>query len=201
LIIIGILDYGVGNLFSLGKALERSETTPIIINSEESIKDIDAIIIPGVGSFDAALNNNKGQFFNIVDRVKNGIPVLGICLGLQLFFEESEEGKRKGLGLLSGSVVRISKKLKIPHMGWNTIDIINENQLVENLESGNYVYFVHSYYPLPKRREVVVAETEYGDRMPCIIAFKNIYGTQFHPEKSGKVGQTLLQNFVKIIKR
>jgi glutamine amidotransferase len=133
--------------------------------------------------------------------VKSGKPVIGVCLGLQLFFPESEEGPGKGLGLFEGKTVRLQGSVKVPHMGWNSLRIVKPNEFFEGVADGSYVYFVHSLYPVPADKEIVAAETEYGETFTSAIAIKNVFGTQFHPEKSGDVGLKILDNFAKIVKR
>jgi glutamine amidotransferase len=128
-----------------------------------------------------------------------GIPLLGICLGLQLFFESSEEGPGIGLALFEGRNMQLPKTVKVPHMGWNTLEIVKSTELFDGIADGTYVYFVHSLYPEPKEKEIVCTTTQYGTRFTSAVANKNIYGTQFHPEKSGDVGLKILSNFAKII--
>ncbi|MCP8317580.1 MAG: imidazole glycerol phosphate synthase subunit HisH [archaeon] len=198
---ITILDYGVGNLFSLKCALQRVGANPIIVAIDKLQSNINGLILPGVGSFTEALENIGVFKKKILGIVNSGIPVLGICLGVQIFFKESEEGRGEGLDLIPGKVVRLPKQVKIPHMGWNNLRIVKNNEFIEGLANESYVYFVHSYYPLPSKKDVIVTETDYGVNFPSIIAHKNLYGTQFHPEKSGEAGQIILENFVKLIKR
>ncbi|HLE74967.1 MAG TPA: imidazole glycerol phosphate synthase subunit HisH, partial [Candidatus Bathyarchaeia archaeon] len=137
----------------------------------------------------------------LVDTVGSGTPIFGICLGLQLFFPESEEGAGNGLKLFEGKTVRLPNSVKVPHMGWNTLRKVKQNELLEGVADGAYVYFVHSLYPVPVDREIVCAETDYGATFASAIAAKNVYGTQFHPEKSGDIGLKILKNFAKIVKR
>lgn len=157
--------------------------------------------MPGVGNFSKAVQNLESFRNEILDTVNSGIPLLGICLGLQILFAESEEGVGKGLSLIKGRVVRLPRNVKNPHMGWNTLHFVKQNELFEDVEEGSFVYFVHSYYPVVLDEEAVVAETTYGVTFASVISRKNVYGTQFHPEKSEKVGYTILKNFAKIIKR
>ncbi|MCP8304448.1 MAG: imidazole glycerol phosphate synthase subunit HisH [archaeon] len=198
---IAILDYGVGNLFSLKCALQRAGAEPRIVTIEELGDEIDGLILPGVGSFTAALRKIGASKTKIFDLIDSGTVVLGICLGMQIFFKESEEGRGEGLGVMPGRVVKFREDVKIPHMGWNNLKIVKYNELIEGLADESYVYFVHSYYPSPSRRDFIVTETDYGVTFPSMLAHENLYGTQFHPEKSGEAGRIILENFVKIIKR
>ena len=196
-----ILDYGVGNLLSLKFALEKAGLKAKIGVPPQKLKDADAIALPGVGNFSAAaktLEHVKGE---LVDAVKAGTPILGICLGLQLYFETSEEGPGEGLAFFKGKDVRLTGSVKVPHMGWNTIQIVKENELFEGVSDEAYVYFVHSLYPVPKDKGIVCTQTKYAKTFTSAIASKNIYGTQFHPEKSGDVGLKILENFAKAVTR
>jgi len=196
-----IIDYGVGNLLSLKCALEKVGLNPTIGLSTRQIKKADAIALPGVGNFAAAAAKLEAVKEELVDTVGSGTPIFGICLGLQLFFPESEEGAGNGLKLFEGKTVRLPNSVKVPHMGWNTLRKVKQNELLEGVADGAYVYFVHSLYPVPVDREIVCAETDYGATFASAIAAKNVYGTQFHPEKSGDIGLKILKNFAKIVKR
>lgn len=198
---INILNYGVGNLFSLKCALQRIETNPKIVTINELKKNIDGLILPGVGSFTEAMENMRSFKEKILDIRDSGTPIMGICLGMQIFFKESEEGEGEGLDLIPGRVIKLPNHVKVPHMGWNNLRIVKNNEIIEGLANNSYVYFAHSYYPLPSIRDVIVTETDYGVRFPSILAHKNLYGTQFHPEKSGEAGRIVLESFVKLIKR
>jgi glutamine amidotransferase len=196
-----IFDYGVGNLLSLKTALEKAGLNAKITVSSKQLSNADAIALPGVGNFSAAatkLDTVKEQLF---DAVESGTPLIGICLGLQLFFSESEEGPGKGLGLFKGKNVWLKGAVKVPHMGWNTLRIVKPTGLFEGVADGSYVYFVHSLYPVPADKEIVAAETEYGTTFTSAIVNKNVFGTQFHPEKSGDVGLKILEDFAKIVRR
>lgn len=195
-----IFDYGVGNLFSLKCALKRLNVEVIISESLEKIKYCDFIILPGVGSFDAAMKRLSKDKKLLISKLNSGLPCLGICLGMQLFFMESEEGMMKGLNLLKGKVVRLPDNVKVPQMGWNNLKIVKESRLLEGIDNNSWVYFVHSYYP-DVNEDCIVAYTDYGVRFASVVEKGNIFGTQFHPEKSGKVGAVMLRNFVKICKR
>ena len=196
-----IFDYGVGNLLSLKCALEKVGLNATIGVSALQLKKADTIALPGVGSFSAAIAKLDAVKETLLDAVDNGTPLLGICLGLQLFFPESEEGPGKGLALFEGKNVRLRGEVKVPHMGWNTLQIVKQNALFEGVADESYVYFVHSLYPVPTDKDIVAAETEYGATFTSAIASKNVFGTQFHPEKSGEIGLKILENFAKIVKR
>jgi glutamine amidotransferase len=196
-----IIDYGVGNLLSLKCALEKVGLSTTIGLSTRQIRKADAIALPGVGNFSAAAAKLDAVKEELVDAVERGTPVFGICLGLQLFFPESEEGTGKGLALFRGKNVRLPSSVKVPHMGWNTLRIVKQNEILDGVEDEAYVYFVHSLYPVPVDKEIVCAETDYGATFTSAIAAKNVYGTQFHPEKSGDIGLRILRNFAKIVTR
>ena len=196
-----IFDYGVGNLLSLKTALEKAGLNSTIGTSAKDLAKADAIALPGVGSFTAASSKLGAVKETLQTKVKDGTPLLGICLGLQLFFEESEEGPGKGLAFFEGKNVQLPKTVKVPHMGWNTLNFVQQNELFDGVAEGTYVYFVHSLYPVPKDKKIVCATTEYGTTFTSAIASKNIYGTQFHPEKSGDIGLKILKNFVKTVVR
>lgn len=196
-----IFDYGVGNLLSLKCALEKVGLNVKIGSTAQQLKKADAIALPGVGNFSAAAGKLDDVKEQLMDAVESGTPVLGICLGMQLFFQESEEGAGKGLALFEGKNVRLPSSVKVPQMGWNTLRIVKQNEIFEGLDDEAYVYFVHSLYPVPAEKEIVIAETDYGVTFTSAIAEKNVYGTQFHPEKSGDVGLKILKNFAKIVAR
>ena len=196
-----IFDYGVGNLLSLKCALEKVGLNVEIGVSAQQLKNADAIALPGVGSFSAAITKLNTVKEALLTAVKSGAPLIGICLGLQLFFPESEGGPRKGLGLSEGKNVRLCGDVKVPHMGWNTLRLVKQNPLFDGVMGESYVYFVHSLYPVPTDKEIVAAETEYGETFTSAVARKNVFGTQFHPEKSGDIGLKILENFANIVKR
>jgi len=196
---VHIIDYGVGNLLSLRVAFEKAGLGVIIAKPNQKIKNADAIALPGVGNFSAAAEALKPIKEQLIDIVNDGTPVLGICLGLQLFFETSEEGPGKGLSFFRGKDVRLIGPVKVPHMGWNSIKITKQNELFNGINDETYVYFVHSLYPVPEEKQIICTETEYGETFTSSVAKKNIYGTQFHPEKSGEIGLKILKNFAKVI--
>ncbi|MDA4122426.1 MAG: imidazole glycerol phosphate synthase subunit HisH [Thaumarchaeota archaeon] len=193
-----IFNYGAGNLFSIQAALRKEGAKPSVTKTGSGMKEADALILPGVGSFDQAANSLPME--EIREVIRSGKPTLGICLGLQLFFGGSEEGRAKGLSLLKGRVRRLPPSVKVPQIGWNTLNVERENELVSGLDKEPWVYYVNSYYPETDGKWVV-ATSDYGVRFPCLVAEKNFYGTQFHPEKSGATGRTILQNFLKAAKK
>jgi glutamine amidotransferase len=154
-----------------------------------------------VGAFTPAASKLDSIKETLTNKIESGTPLLGICLGLQLFFETSEEGPGTGLSLFKGKNVRLPSTVKVPHMGWNTINIVKPNELFDGIKEASYVYFVHSLYPVPVDKKIVCTQTEYGTTFTSAIATKNIYGTQFHPEKSGDIGLQILKNFVKTVVR
>jgi len=197
---IFIADTGVGNIHSLKTALRKLGNEVLIGLSTNMIENADGIILPGVGNFDSALKRLKTIKTKLIESILSGVPFLGICLGYQLLFEESQEGTEKGLGIFKGKVVKFPSSVKIPHIGWNTLENIKPDPITDGINDGSYVYFVHSYYPKPFE-PIVIAETHYGIRFPSIGGKNGIYGVQFHPERSSKVGAKILSNFCKVIKR
>lgn len=197
----GIIDYGASNIFSLIYALKRLEINVEVLNKESNLNGLNAIILPGVGNFSSA-SKYLSLFKNrIIEALDSNVPLFGICLGLQLFFEGSEEGEGEGLSLIKGKVVRFKTNLKIPHMGWNLIRKIRTSVLLNNFNSEEWAYFAHSFYPMPEDENVIVGLTQYGIDFPSVIEAKNIFGTQFHPEKSGMAGQKILKNFIEYLKK
>jgi imidazole glycerol-phosphate synthase subunit HisH len=197
---IAIFDYGAGNLFSLKSALERNgaEIVEIIYDLKELPK-YDGFVLPGVGNFDPAIKSIEGSAQHLDKAIDSGMPVMGICLGMEMLFDRSEEGKLEGLKILDGDVVMLPKgKVKIPHMGWNNLQIKGNSRLLEGVRDGAWVYFVHSYRTVPRQRKIVVATSDYGGSVPAVIEKHNLIGVQFHPEKSGDVGSTMIRNFLKI---
>jgi imidazole glycerol-phosphate synthase subunit HisH len=199
---IGIVDYGMGNLHSVSKALERLNYDYFISENQAELAKADGLILPGVGSFKDAMailrKENLDQF--LLDWAKSGKPLLGICLGMQLLFEESEEnGETKGLALLQGKVRRFKGgTYKVPHMGWNRLTFHQDHLLLENVEQG-HVYFVHSYVVQDMQEDDLLASSDYDGVVPAVVGKNNVLGTQFHPEKSSSVGMKLLENFASIV--
>ncbi len=198
---IAIIDYGAGNLHSVKNALDYIGAECEITSSAERILAADAVILPGVGAFgDCMRSLEKAGLIDVVKTAaKSGKPFLGICLGLQLMFEESEETPGvKGLGIFKGKVVKIPDcGLKIPHMGWNSIKLEKESRLFED---NSFVYFVHSYYIQPEDKSIVSASAEYGTKLDVAVESGNVFAAQFHPEKSGEEGMKILRKFVGLIK-
>ncbi|MCL2358225.1 imidazole glycerol phosphate synthase subunit HisH [Candidatus Bathycorpusculum sp.] len=196
-----IFDYGAGNLLSLKTALEKTSLTTSIATKKEDLINADAIALPGVGNFSASLEKLSAVKEILQTKVLEGTPILGICLGLQLFFETSQEGPGNGLALFKGEVKQLPQTVKVPHMGWNTLNLKKPGALFDGIVEDTYVYFVHSLYPDPEDPNIVATQTQYGTTFTSAIAQKNIYGTQFHPEKSGVAGLQILKNFAKIVVR
>lgn len=221
---IAIVDYGMGNLHSVSKAVERLGYEGLVTGDPAVILGADGVVLPGVGAFGDAMEHLRASGLDAVVRqaAADRMPLLGICLGMQLLFDESEEhGQHAGLGILPGKAVRFAggsgvggtrgeaaagasagaAALKVPHMGWNRLEFLQpESPLLAGLEEG-HVYFVHSYHVLPAQREDLVAVTEYGHPVTAVVGRDNVYGMQFHPEKSGELGMKLLQNFLALTKR
>ncbi len=201
---IAIIDYGVGNLFSLVCSFKAIGVDAVVTSDPEIIKKADKLILPGVGAFEDAVSKLKQSGLGeLVCRLaKDGKPLMGICLGMQLLFEKSYEyGEYDGLGLIKGEIVpmkgRLEKGLKIPHIGWNVLNIKKENPLFKYINDGDCVYFVHSFYGV-NCDEALIAATDYGAEITAAVADKNVYGCQFHPEKSGTVGLNILKAFCEI---
>ena len=199
---VGIIDYGVGNLFSLQSSLAAIGQKAVVSSDPEVMGKADHILLPGVGAFEDAVGKLRatGMDQMVYEAVKAGKPLMGICLGMQMLFEKSfEYGEHTGLGLLKGQVVPMEgylpEKLKIPHMGWNALEITQpEGKLFAGIKQGDYVYFVHSYYGA-NCAESVIATAEYGAELTAAVAHENVCGCQFHPEKSGAVGLNILRAF------
>jgi glutamine amidotransferase len=196
------VNYGVGNLRSIRKGLEKSGAQVKITHNPTELISSDAIVLPGVGAFAPAVKNMAPIADVVAEAMNNGKPILGVCLGLQLLFTQSSEGGTiKGLDFISGNVVKLPETVKTPQMGWNTIDFAKSHPLLDGVKDHSYVYFVHSFYPQPTDPDTIVTTTQYGVKFASMVAKKNLFATQFHPEKSSKTGLTMLKNFVKIVKR
>ncbi len=198
---IAIIDYGVGNLFSLTSSLKKIGADVVVTSDIDEIKRADKIILPGVGAFSDAAEKlrNSGLDSVLIEQAKNGKNIMGICLGMQMLFEKSYEyGEHKGLGLLKGNVIsmqgKIPAELKIPHIGWNALIMKKQSPLFKYINEGDCVYFVHSYYAADCE-DSVIAVSEYGIEVTAAVAKDNVMGCQFHPEKSGEVGLKILKAF------
>jgi imidazole glycerol-phosphate synthase subunit HisH len=205
--VIALLDYGSGNLRSVHKALLKVGADVRIAKSPAEIGDARAMVLPGVGAFDDCINAmRKQELLGAAQKfIESGKPFLGICVGYQALFERSEEFNScaAGLGIFKGSVVRFSEKhgLKIPQIGWNQIEITRPDcPLFRDVKSGSYVYFVHSFYPQPVDKSIIATQTDYGGNFASAIWRDNVFATQFHPEKSQRIGLQLLKNFVGLVK-
>lgn len=207
---IAVIDYGVGNLYSVEKALKFVGGEVKVTSNAADLKNADKLVLPGVGAFGDCMKNlaSTGLIPTILEQVLMHKPLLGICVGLQILFESSEESPNvKGLGIFKGEIKKIrADNLKIPHMGWNSIEIGRKNNLIKfgaskifaGLEGKNYFYFVHSYHAAPSNADIVTATTDYGEKVTAAVELGNIFATQFHPEKSGDVGLKVLKNFVEL---
>jgi glutamine amidotransferase len=197
---IGIIDYGMGNLHSVLNAFLSLGKRAKIISKPPQLKGITHCVLPGVAAFGDAMSIlNKSKMTEAIrDYVATGKPFMGICLGLQLLFESSQESpKAKGLGIVKGKVVKFKGKVKIPHIGWNRLKITKKNPLFNGIKDGSFVYFCHSYYVQPKEK-VVIGETNYTKNYASVVGKDNVFGIQFHPEKSQSVGLKILENFTKL---
>ncbi len=200
---IAIVDYGMGNLRSVQKAFEKIGATARIVPFPHDIENARGIVLPGVGAFGQAMENLRaiGWVEPLRDACARGVPFIGICLGMQLLFDSSEEmGQHEGLGILRGEVKRFTGEFKVPQMGWNQIHIRAKQRspLLRDVADGSYAFFVHSYYCAPRDPATVVATTDYGIEFASVVAQENIFGAQFHPEKSLSVGLKMLENFAAI---
>ncbi|MFC2162544.1 imidazole glycerol phosphate synthase subunit HisH [Candidatus Altiarchaeota archaeon] len=196
------VDYGAGNLKSIVNGFKKIGVRLEVADNPSRFGDAEGIILPGVGSFGNAMEKIMRFAPIIKEKVDEGTPFLGVCLGAQVIFDASDESPGvKGLGLLTGSCKRFGSGLKVPHMGWNRVGKKTDTPLLEGIEDGQYYYFVHSYYVKPGSKDVVSGQTEYGITFPSVISADNINATQFHPEKSGENGLKILKNFAGMCKR
>lgn len=196
-----VVDYGVGNLFSMTNALRKTGLEVTVTPDPAELSRADAVILPGVGNFGPAAEKIAPFKQAVRDSVDSGVPFLGSCLGLQLMMDWSMESPGEGLGLFPGGLKLFNQSLKVPHMGWNTVNRLRDDPLLDGVPDGSYFYFVHSYYPSPSEEGDALAVTDYGVVFPSILGRGCVYGCQFHPEKSGKPGAALLLNFKELVKR
>lgn len=201
---IAIFDFGTGNLFNLHQSLFRNGAHTVdIIRTLVELEKYDGLVLPGVGNFDNAISSIQRDAVSLNMAVDNGMPILGICLGLEMLFNKSEEGILDGLKLLEGDVLMLpKKKVKVPHIGWNNLRIVKrESNLLKGIPQDSWVYFVHSYHIEPEDKNLIAAIADYGSILPVVIERSNLFGTQFHPEKSGKIGAQIVKNFIKICEK
>lgn len=196
---IAIIDYGIGNLASITNTLNRLNIKSKITADAEELKRADSLILPGVGAAGEGMKNIRERKLDkvLIATVKKGKPFLGICLGMQLLFEKSEEGDVECLGILEGTVKKFRKEKKIPQIGWNSVEFRMKNSQFQNIPDNSYFYFVNSFYCVPEDKSIIAGETVYGEKFASVVIQRNITATQFHPEKSGKAGFLLLKNFVR----
>ena len=198
---VAIIDYGVGNLRSVEKAFAANGCAAVVSSDERVLRHAERLVLPGVGAFGACMNKLVARGFDelVRERVAEGTPLLGVCVGMQMLFEESEEfGASRGLGFLRGRVRRFSASLVVPHVGWNQVRQENSNPLFQGIKDSAFFYFVHSYYCEPADKEVIAGETDYGVAYASVVARDNFFGVQFHPEKSQKDGLRMLANFARV---
>jgi len=202
---IAVVDYGMGNLRSVEKGFLKAGIDVVVTNSPEVLKKAQGIVLPGVGAFQDCMRELKNlKLIDVlIDVIKKGTPYLGICLGLQILFSESEEfGRCRGLDIFKGRVVWFREgRLKVPHMGWNEITILKNNPLLDGVHNKSYLYFVHSFYVVPEDASIVSTITDYGIEFTSMIWKDNVFATQFHPEKSQSVGLRILKNFGRVVRR
>ena len=201
---IAIFDFGAGNLFNLHQSLLRNGAYAVdIIRTLKGLENYNGLVLPGVGNFDSAISSIQNDAASLNMAVENAMPILGICLGLEMLFDKSEEGILDGLKLLDGEVLMLPKrKVKVPHIGWNNLRIVNrESNLLKGIPQNSWVYFVHSYHIKPKDQNLIAAIADYGSELPVVIERSNLFGTQFHPEKSGKIGAQIMKNFIKFCEK
>ncbi len=198
---IAIIDYGVGNLRSVEKAFTSQGIEAVVTSDEKVLRAADKLVLPGVGAFKACMDGLKARGFDelVLDAAKTGKPIIGLCVGLQMMFDEGHEfGIHKGLGLMPGRVVKFPDKLRVPHIGWNQVEFKRDHKVFTDLPSQTFFYFVHSFYVESADSSCVLGETDYGMRYASICGRDNIVGVQFHPEKSQTAGLRLLKNFAEI---
>jgi glutamine amidotransferase len=201
---IAIVDYGMGNLKSVEKGFKKVGIDALVTSSPKVVNDAKAIVLPGVGAFRDCVRNltDLSLTDSVIASINKGKPFLGICLGLQVLFSESEEfGTCKGLDIFRGKVVRFQKGLKVPHMGWNTVKIINRPPILSDIEDNAFFYFVHSFYVVPEDTGIIATTTDYGTTFTSMVWKDNVFATQFHPEKSQETGLKVLAGFGKFVKK
>ena len=201
---IAIIDYGMGNLRSVEKGFQKVGIDAVVITNPQAIDNAQAVVLPGVGAFRDCMRNLEQMSMTepIVKSIQKGKPFLGICLGLQVLFTESEEfGICKGIGVLKGRVVKFQTGLKVPHMGWNNVKIVQRPPIFDGIHDESFFYFVHSFYVVPQDINVIATTTDYGVTFTSMVWKENIFATQFHPEKSQEIGLMVLKNFGYFVKK
>lgn len=206
---IAIVDYGVGNLRSVQKAMEHVGVTGVVTGDRGVIREAQGVILPGVGAFGDAINTLRRAGLDevVTECIARRVPLLGICVGMQMLFDESEElGRHRGLGVLPGRIVRFAPGLKVPHVGWNQVyprvtGAGRPSPLLVGIRPGDYAYFVHSYYPVPADEGIVLATTDYGVEFASAVGVDGVFGIQFHPEKSQDIGLRILKNFAEVVEQ
>lgn len=199
---IVIIDYGVGNLKSVQNGFAQAGYNTVVSGDPKEIEAADGLVLPGVGAFGKAMDNLRRDGLDrvVLSQAKKGVPLLGICVGLQLLFDSSEEmGRHRGLGLIPGEVVLFRGELKVPQIGWNQVRIRREHPLLDGIRDGDYFYFVHSYYARPADKGALLATAEYGVDFAAVVQKDNVFGIQFHPEKSSRLGLAILANYGRMV--
>ena len=199
--IITVIDYQAGNIRSVEKALEKSGASVKVSGKASDLEKSDAVVFPGQGSCDSSMVNLRNQGLDevLVEWINSGKPFMGVCLGLQLLLEESDEGDERGLGVLEGRVEKLPEGQKVPHMGWNSVRFTTDHPVFKGVSQNSYFYFVHSYIAVPKASSIIAGHTEYGQDFCSAVAFDNVVAVQFHPEKSGENGLNIYKNFVSYV--
>ena len=200
-LIITVIDYQAGNIRSVEKALEKSGASVKVSGKASDLEKSDAVVFPGQGSCDSSMVNLRNQGLDevLVEWINSGKPFMGVCLGLQLLLEESDEGDERGLGVLEGRVEKLPEGQKVPHMGWNSVRFTTDHPVFKGVSQNSYFYFVHSYIAVPKASSIIAGHTEYGRDFCSAVAFDNVVAVQFHPEKSGENGLNIYKNFVSYV--
>ena len=199
--IITVIDYQAGNIRSVEKALEKSGASVRVSGKASDLEKSDGVVFPGQGSCDSSMVNLRNQGLDevLVEWINSGKPFMGVCLGLQLLLEESDEGDERGLGVLEGRVEKLPEGQKVPHMGWNSVRFTTDHPVFKGVSQNSYFYFVHSYIAVPKVSSIIAGHTEYGRDFCSAVAFDNVVAVQFHPEKSGENGLNIYKNFVSYV--
>ena len=199
--IITVIDYQAGNIRSVEKALEKSGASVKVSGKASDLEKSDAVVFPGQGSCDSSMVNLRNQGLDevLVEWINSGKPFMGVCLGLQLLLEESDEGDERGLGVLEGRVEKLPEGQKVPHMGWNSVRFTTDHPVFKGVSQNSFFYFVHSYIAVPKASSIIAGHTEYGRDFCSAVAFDNVVAVQFHPEKSGENGLNIYKNFVSYV--